>query len=213
MTRLLHGSVHDIPDEEVGSYMSVLPAFMHAEIYRYHHINDQKTKLLARLMLYRALCDDNQARLIHQWKRDKNNKPYIGAWRSFNISHSGEMVVLGISDSCIGVDIEQRRPLNYLQIINEFHPAEQEFIQRAVDPQEAFYEIWVKKEALLKAIGTGIVYGLNTFNCTDWFVHSPDCRWYLHSLNLHPHYTAYWCAAHTERNYIQSRFYPSICIK
>jgi 4'-phosphopantetheinyl transferase len=69
--------------------------------------------------------------------------------------------VIGGSNQFLGIDIEQIKPgIDFINISKDyFSPKEQQlifFFDRIVDQNQAFFEIWTRKEALLKAIGIGI---------------------------------------------------------
>jgi len=74
----------------------------------------------------------------------------------FNISHSGMLAVIAIARREVGIDVERRKPP-----LPEVSPAvfsanEAREIRSADDPLIAFYDIWTRKEALVKAMGTGL---------------------------------------------------------
>ncbi len=89
----------------------------------------------------------------------------------FNLSHSGEYGLLAINDSNpIGVDIERihsGRPL--LKLSERFFSLRERTALRKLpekDREWAFYACWTRKEAYLKAIGTGLVTPLDSFDIT-----------------------------------------------
>ncbi len=102
-------------------------------------------------------------------------KPILPSYSSplsFNISHSGEMVAVGLSSTAeIGIDIETIRPFeNFMEIAaNYFHP--QEALAISTLPQERqlhkFYRIWTQKEAVVKALGTGLTTSLKQFSVLE----------------------------------------------
>jgi 4'-phosphopantetheinyl transferase len=82
-------------------------------------------------------------------------------WRlSFNLSHSEDSAALGICDGFeIGVDVEHARPIEG-EILPEMFSASERAQFDALPPVErrrAFFESWTKKEACLKALGTGLL--------------------------------------------------------
>jgi 4'-phosphopantetheinyl transferase len=90
------------------------------------------------------------------------NKPYLAdhTQYKFNISHSGNRGLIAISHGHeVGVDIEQLRSIDTNPNLTDFvfSPEEKKvFQQLEVDKkQEFFFTCWVKKESILKAIGTG----------------------------------------------------------
>lgn len=93
-------------------------------------------------------------------KINKYGKPYISGYSEidFNVSHSGEYVILGIAyNRIIGVDIEKIDMKIDLSICEAvFSPFELVQVKNAFD----FYLLWVKKEAYLKCVGSGFATNL-----------------------------------------------------
>ena len=124
----------------------------------------------------------------------------------FNVSHSHDAALIAITlDSEIGVDIEQVRPrVSYMRLAERFFsPVERdELLQLPKDDQQfGFFACWTRKEALLKADGSGIARGLDTFDVlvdpampavlleTRW----PDdahAAWRLADIDVGPYYRA-----------------------
>lgn len=85
---------------------------------------------------------------------------------SFNISHSGNWVACAISDSGIGIDIEQISYDIDLSIANHyFHQKEIQIIHSAAAPEsyQYFFRFWTAKESYLKCVGKGLGEPLNNF--------------------------------------------------
>jgi 4'-phosphopantetheinyl transferase len=86
----------------------------------------------------------------------------------FNLSHSGDLALLAINRECqIGVDIERAKPGRPFQRLSErFFSGEESRTLCSLPPEEqesSFYACWTRKEAYLKAIGTGLATPLNAF--------------------------------------------------
>jgi 4'-phosphopantetheinyl transferase len=75
----------------------------------------------------------------------------------FNLSHSGDFVLIAVGDAPLGVDIEAMRDLDWraLAAMN-FHPDERAAVESSADPRAAFFQFWAHKEAFLKATGIGL---------------------------------------------------------
>jgi 4'-phosphopantetheinyl transferase len=79
----------------------------------------------------------------------------------FNASHSADLALYAVTLACpIGADLEQLRPLAEFEDLASryFSPRESALIG-ALAPEcrmEAFYSVWTRKEAFLKATGEGI---------------------------------------------------------
>ena len=94
-------------------------------------------------------------------------KPYIPGYPyNFNLSHSDDLLICGISDLELGVDAEKKvKPERVEKVAKRFFAEEeQDYIASAEDPSSAFTEIWTKKEAYVKALGTGGSTPLNSFS-------------------------------------------------
>lgn len=102
---------------------------------------------------------------------DSFGKPTCEKNLFFNISHSGDQLLLGFSNSEIGVDIERKDPSVHIEKIVESHFSKNEFqeIKNCTKGERAdtFFQIWTKKESLIKAIGKGLSIPLKDFNVAN----------------------------------------------
>ncbi len=78
----------------------------------------------------------------------------------FNLSHSGSIALMAVSGHPVGVDVELVQPgFDFTDISNRyFLPAEIAGLNRtdAASRVQQFFSLWTRKEAVLKANGTGI---------------------------------------------------------
>lgn len=85
----------------------------------------------------------------------------------FNLSHSGDYAVVGISDKPVGIDIEHKAR-NVLTLSKRcFAPEEYEDIakQETEEKQkDCFLQYWTMKEAYIKYTGEGLSCPLNSFS-------------------------------------------------
>jgi 4'-phosphopantetheinyl transferase len=85
----------------------------------------------------------------------------------FNLSHCEERAVLAISDAEVGIDLERERPVEHVDLARRyFHPNEVAAItaSRGEPAQRrAFFVVWTLKEAVVKALGTGLSMPLDSF--------------------------------------------------
>ncbi len=138
-----------------------------------------------------------------------HGKPRLGSDRrppiGFNFSHSGDRFVVAIALGMEpGVDIERIRARRDLAGLARwsFSPAEQEEVAAAPEPMDAFYRVWSRKEAVIKADGRGIAIGLDRFDVNAgepsalldarWEGAAPGeaAHWSLHSLEAPSGYAA-----------------------
>jgi len=135
-------------------------------------------------------------------------KPRVGIETPFrfNTSHSGDTVLFAFARKCdIGVDVEHIRGLPDMQDIVSRFFCPQETSQFASTPQAereaTFFRFWTRKEAYLKATGSGLSTQLGNFCVTVDALeparlvyirsgsHAADV-WTLHDLSLSPQYAA-----------------------
>jgi len=84
----------------------------------------------------------------------------------FNWSHSGEQALIAIGRHVMpGIDVEHRRERpRALEIAQRYFSGDEAATLAALpaaDRSNAFLELWTAKEAVLKALGRGIAFGLH----------------------------------------------------
>ncbi len=129
---------------------------------------------------------------------ERHQKPVISSPLDrpfhFNISHSGEWVLIAFADSELGVDIEEIKSSFSFQAIieDQFSETESNFLHNSSDPLDSFYTLWTRKEALLKAWGTGLKEDLREIPCLDGVHELPSINssWQLNSFMMEDHYKA-----------------------
>ena len=101
-------------------------------------------------------------------------KPYFINGPHFNISHSGNYVVMAISEDEVGIDIEENREKDMSSLLSIFNEVERKMIKEHAD----FYYLWCAKESLIKCFGGSVsqikevpslpLNGLKTFKGKDY---------------------------------------------
>ena len=79
-------------------------------------------------------------------------KPFFPNGPYFNVSHSGQYIVMAVSNKDIGVDIEENKEKDMSSLIRIFNEAEAKMIKEHAD----FYYLWCAKESLIKCLGSSI---------------------------------------------------------
>ena len=92
------------------------------------------------------------------FKTEKSGKPYaVGLDIHFSLSHSGSLAVCAISDSPVGIDVEQIKKVHLKVARRCFTEQEQYYVfGKKGRPQIKFFEVWTKKEAYVKMMGLGV---------------------------------------------------------
>lgn len=127
-----------------------------------------------------------------------NKKPYLASHPKlcFNISHSEDFAVIAISKNEVGIDIEYiSENFDFTNLLSDvFTSNEISSIENADDKKHAFYTLWTRKEAFVKALGKGIDDDFKNIPCLDG-QHNLDAvllntttNWQVSSFDVSKHY-------------------------
>lgn len=172
---------------------------------RFVRLQDQERFIISRGLLRHTLAfltgDDPQS-LIFQY--GSHGKPRLAGWDGeFNLSHSHNRVMIAASPSAsIGVDVERVRSNMEVEKLTELvmSPAEkQDWWQLPEEARlTAFFRLWTRKEAFVKAVGEGLSRSLTSVT-VGWhpirFLLEEETgeRWEVVSLEWLPGYEAAYC--------------------
>jgi 4'-phosphopantetheinyl transferase len=130
------------------------------------YTREQKRGPLVRLLgAYLGISGDDVALVDGEFGRPSLD-PIHGTSLGFNWSHSGAHALVAIGRHLVpGIDIERRRPRARAIDIAEHYFHEDELAALVALPADAcsdtFLQLWTAKEAVLKALGRGIAFGLD----------------------------------------------------
>ncbi|HEV2393476.1 MAG TPA: 4'-phosphopantetheinyl transferase superfamily protein [Verrucomicrobiae bacterium] len=123
---------------------------------------------LLRAVLARYLC---AAPKQIKFAYGTNGKPCLakstgGDNLEFNLAHSEDVALLAVTRTFpVGIDVERIRPMpDAAELVARFFSPRESAIFRGLPSEEqssAFFSLWTRKEALLKATGEGIGHLLN----------------------------------------------------
>lgn len=145
--------------------MPNLPSETPVRLWLLRHPRRERGEPYVRPLLCEALgCDDEVLPL----SRGSEGRPLLGPpYQQYDAgwSHSGDALLLALGESVqLGVDIEQVRPRPRARELAQrfFHPDEVRWLaQQNEDAMEfSFVRLWCAKEAVLKAHGKGLSFGL-----------------------------------------------------
>ncbi len=116
---------------------------------------------LRRLLAQRLAAEPNSLSFL----KNGAGKPYLEAHPvHFNVSHAHGVSLIAIAAAGpVGVDVEAVRNLDSREAMARrwFHPAEVTALEQRNWDQEAFFVLWTAKEAVVKALGTGLGFGMD----------------------------------------------------
>lgn len=165
MTFLQHARMKTNQDQDVAGIARTLgPHQLHVWRLRYDRAR-RRERLCAVLGAYLDLPPDAVVLVDGEHGRPELAPPLDRSLR-FNWSHSGDAALIAVARDCApGVDIEKLRPRPRAMQLAErfFDPAEIAALKalNRSDQERAFLQLWTAKEAVLKALGRGIAFGLN----------------------------------------------------
>lgn len=163
--------------KDLGSRFSEIKNFITSDEQlradKFHFDNNREIFVIChamlRLVLARCL---NINPLDISYKNGINKKPYLlGNSIHFNLSHTQDAFAFAVSrDFYVGIDLEeidQRIDIHSI-VKSYFSKKEREYILKSeVDAKNRFFLLWTRKEALLKAFGTGIMDDLSQIEVSD----------------------------------------------
>ena len=175
---------------QVKQWLSELSSQKQASIQRLLHYRNRVTSLAA-LRLLRLCAQDegiNNFKLSDVQYPDtgkpywKNNKGYY----DFNISHSGNLIVIAASATLkVGVDAEQIRLLKRLSFKKIMSADELADIEQT---PASFFDLWSKKEAVVKAADTVGLARMSDVSLKQNMAVLDEERWFLKSIKLDNQY-------------------------
>src|SRR5262249_50093841 len=114
----------------------------------------------------------------------------------FNLSHSADLAILAVSRTReLGVDLEKITPIDDRIAEHFFSPNEVAALRALPEDgqQEAFFAVWTRKEAYVKAHGQGLSIPLSSFDVSldhpARFLRGVD-GWSIESFEPAPGYVA-----------------------
>ena len=162
-------------DAQIAHFESVLSASQRSRAARLRVDEKRRQYIIAhgltRRILGRALSVAPEA---IEFVRGPKGKPYLGGAHTdngiqFNMTHTSHMALIAVTRRGeVGIDIERvRHNLQWEKLARRYFSV-QEYEAYRTQPPDArlrtFFVCWTRKEAVLKAIGTGIGGGLDSFD-------------------------------------------------
>ncbi|MHA4807237.1 4'-phosphopantetheinyl transferase family protein [Flavitalea flava] len=183
-------------DDLMNRALTLFPDPLQKSILRYRTREDRLRAFAGKLLLLRSIkdCSFDKGQSLYDLKYTPYNRPYFDGQPDFNITHSGDYALLGITTTGkIGIDIERIAPLHFHDLKEIFTIKEWDAIRHSPLPEKKFYEIWTKKESIVKAVGRGLNIPFTQFQVDGSLVEIENQCFRIFELDIDTHY--YSCFA------------------
>lgn len=152
-------------EETAIYYFNQLSEERQNKIKAYRQEKDKLRSLGAGIVMDRGLMDYHLREKEVKITYKKYGKPYLKEYPKiqFNISHAGNYAIAGFGDKELGIDIEQISRGSKGIASRFFTELEQEYLKNIKEKEirdNEFIRIWTKKESFIKAVGTGLSFGI-----------------------------------------------------
>lgn len=168
--------IRKLNNDEYLKWYSMMSDERRMRVNAFRYEDDRKRSVAGEMLARKAIseiCNIKPESII--FKRTQHGKPYTSL-AEFNISHSEDIVVCAVDKAPVGIDVEKIRPVNLRTAKKVFSqneinylfghtPEENEFTQTDnTEILNRFFELWTKKEAVGKCVGTGLIHEENYDN-------------------------------------------------
>lgn len=140
------------------------------KIYRYKSIKDAYRSLIGDIGVRLLICkkfEINNKQIVYHYNKFGKPSVKLGVPFFFNISHSGDWVVIINNSSKVGIDIERIQSIDIDIAKNYFTRLEYEHLLSKEEKKEqirCFFDLWTLKESYIKFIGKGLSIPLHSFS-------------------------------------------------
>lgn len=132
---------------------------------RYRFFKDQVQSVMAFLLLRYALKEEKGITAMPILDYSGGKPVLAGEGQPcFNLSHCRQAAACGLSDSPIGVDVQDWAPWHLSLAKQVCSPEELTALERSAEPEIQFTRLWTRKESYGKYTGRGILYPLREKN-------------------------------------------------
>lgn len=157
-----------ISDNEISSLLQLIPGKRNAYLKKFVGKKDLLRGLYSSLLIRSVISQKLNLTLSEiEFHTNENQKPFLKNHPNFhfNISHSGDYVICGVSNSTIGVDIELMKIKNLEIAESVFAEQELQVFKNLPENEKQifFFSLWTLKESYIKATGKGLSLDLKSF--------------------------------------------------
>lgn len=172
--------------EHWQSLLQQVPKPMQTRLLQYRRWEDQQAGLFGKLLLAEAIQYFGPGKnALLNYQTDTWQRPFLPGSLDFNISHTSGMVVCAATvDGRVGIDVEKIKPVDLSDYRRVFTTKEYEYISQSQHSIARFYELWTKKEAVMKADGRGFGLDPQHIDALGTVVQIENVSWTTNRISL-----------------------------
>lgn len=200
MIKVYYTILPEEPDLEfIARCTPLLPEKLQKGVKSYLFEKDQMRGLVAKLLVHHAIDPSKPAiEILADWNVNEYGCPYLPEQAFFNLTHSGNLVALAISESEVGIDVEKIREVDFELLHNYMNAEEWTDILRHEDSQYRFFEYWTIKEALMKGERMGFYLPLEEIKLAGLEAEIRGKKWFLKKLELDKKHLCHIASIHKD---------------
>jgi 4'-phosphopantetheinyl transferase len=176
-------------EQELAEKLALLSGKLQQQALRKRQWIDKQMSVAGKLLLLSLLKEFDSKLILSDLQYNTYHRPYFNAEFDFNIAHSGNMVTCcGTDIGQIGIDIEHIKEIDLSDYTDYFTTNEWNIIDNYSNRSSGFYDFWTRKEAVLKAIGSGFHTPLSSVDVSEESVVYDDITYHIQPLEINQEY-------------------------
>ena len=189
---------HQWSEPELADKLALLPEKLQQQAMRKRRWEDRQLCISGKLLLLKLIEAFKSKLTLSDLRYNTFDRPFFGSGFDFNIAHSGNMAICCGSDlGLIGIDIERIKEIELDDYTDYFTVIEWNKINQYTNQFDGFYDFWTRKEAVLKAIGSGFHTPLSSIDVSDESMSYDDITYYIQSLDINQEYKCHMATTET----------------
>lgn len=186
----LYALLSQCDKQELFGALQLMPAEISIKIRSLRQPQDQYRGIIGKMLLEKALTKYTDGMIsLSDIKYSKFHRPYVEGDVDFNISHSDDFVCCVISKGIhVGVDVERITAIDPTEFEEVFTTNERRYIYSSTDIISTFFELWTKKEAVMKASGQGFLMPAYDVKIENDLAYIQKRSWFLYNLEVSKEY-------------------------
>lgn len=160
----IHIASKDFLERSISEELVQLPMAVNNQLGQINSEYKRTESFLAYQFLFKLFNRMGLTQEDINWKIGEKGKPGIDQIQ-FNITHSKEFIGIIISNQPVGIDIQEIKKVNEGLVKRVSNSKEFELYKEG---DVSFFQLWSRKEAVVKMTGEGLSVGINNIEVIDY---------------------------------------------